>query len=1073
MVLRNVNLDDRILGLQQNDDYNFFSKLGTDDEEIIINPYENIDIKCRYFNVDETIKHLKSKKGLSILSWNIWSLKKKFNQFKDFINIFNLEGCFFDIIALQEVWCIKNSDFFNIEGYNLIYKSRQQTEGGGVCFYINKQIPYKELKKLSTFEEKLFESITLELDIGKKDKLIVSNVYRSNCNHPSLTQNDQVDRFIEIFSDLQAKLSNLKPKSYIMGDLNLDLLKFEQHEKTRALLENSFTNGFLELISLPTRVTNTSATLIDHFYTNDTNCNYDSSIILSEISDHFPLCNIILEKEREVKNVYFYTQNFSEENITSFKQEMSMVDWNFVLNQNETQSAYENFYEKFNESYQRHFPHRKVKFNKNIHNVEPFMSKAILKSRKTKLNLAEIKIRFPTQANKDKYNAYNKCYNKVIRTAKKLYFQRSFEEHKSDLRKTWEVLREAIRKTNDKSNIINEIFVNGTSYSGGQDISNKFNEYFTSVADNITNNINPSNRDCTYYLRESNSIFSFDQLYEHDLVRIVKGLESKSSQDMLGISNKFVKKVIDVISNPLTYIINLSLQTGFIPKELKMAKVIPIFKLKTKEADLLANMTNYRPISLLPIFSKILEKVVSLQLSDYLEDNNLLFKHQYGFQKKKSTVQPIIHFLQEIVQNSNDKNISIGVFCDLQKAFDCCSHRILLIKLSKLGVKDRELKWFENYLKNRQQFVNVNDKKSNIKFISKGVPQGSILGPLLFLIYINDLAKCTNLFTLLFADDTSFIIHGKNINDIIEILNIELKKISYWFRTNELSLHPDKTKFMIFTKNESNIDFDNINIVVNHNNDNQDDHNLITRLTYVNSNSETPAIKFLGVFLDPKLNFKYHIDMIHNKISRSLYAINAVKHFIGKKALKTLYSSLVHSHLSYCIPIWGCAAKTNLKKLEIQQKKAVRIISQSRYNAHTVPIFQDFEILPITEQAKYSKLLIMYDFVHHRLPCSFDNLWIRNNVRAERVLRNGRLFNIPFVRLESYKDFPFSDLPRLWNNIVVPNTNPNPINNVNIENNEYIFQENMSRKQFCKQLKHFLIVNLELVCNRENCPECL
>ena len=153
----------------------------------------------------------------------------------------------------------------------------------------------------------------------------------------------------------------------------------------------------------------------------------------------------------------------------------------------------------------------------------------------------------------------------------------------------------------------------------------------------------------------------------------------------------------------------------------------------------------------------------------------------------------------------------------------------MLIKLSKLVVKDRELKWFENYLKNRQQFVNVNDKKSNIKFISKGVPQGSILGPLLFLIYINDLAKCTNLFTLLFADDTSFIIQEKNINEKIKILNIELKKISYWFRTNELSLHPDKTKFMIFTKNESNIDFENINIVLDYNNDNQNDHNLITR----------------------------------------------------------------------------------------------------------------------------------------------------------------------------------------------------------------------------------------------------
>jgi hypothetical protein len=845
-----------------------------------------------------------------------------------------------------------------------------------------------------------------------------------------------------------------------MGDFNYDLLKFELHEKTKLLLENSFTNGFLELISIPTRITNTSATLIDHVYTNDVKNKFESLVIVSDISDHFPICHIIHDKEKVSNPAFVRTQNFNAEKVAAFKEELSSVNWNSVISQDDTQSSYDNFYEIFNGLYTHHFPIKIVKFNKDIHKVEPFMSNGIFKSRKTKFKLAELKLRFPTEANIAISNQYRKCYDKVIRAAKKI---------RNNLRKTWDILREAIRKKNDKSSLINEIYSDGTFFSKSQDISNKFNEYFTSVANNITNNLNPSDRDCTYYLTESNSNFLFDQINSHDLVKIVSGLESKASQDMFGLSNNLIKKVIDNIAYPLTHIFNLSLQSGVIPNELKMAKVIPIFKLNSKDAELLSDMSNYRPISLLSIFSKILEKLVALKLTDYLNANNLLYKHQYGFQKQKSTVQPIIHLLNEVVKNSNDKLISIGVFCDLKKAFDCCSHRILLVKLAKLGIKNRELKWFENYLSNRQQFVSVNNENSSMRYISKGVPQGSILGPLLFLIYINDLAKCTNLFTLLFADDTTFLISGKNLDETIELLNIELKKISYWFRTNELSLHPSKTQFIIFSKNDENHNFNDINIVVNHNNENQNNVDLITKLSCVNINNDTPAIKFLGVHLDPKLNFKYHIDKIHSKISRSLYAINTAKHLIDKTALKTLYNSLIHSHLNYCIPIWGSAPKSHLIKLELQQKKAIRIITNSNYNAHTVPLFKSLEILPVTEQMKYSKLQLMHDYIQHRLPCSFDHIWIRNDQRAERQLRNARSFDIPYIRLQSFMNFPLSDFPRLWNEIIIPNSNQNLIGNENIT---HTFTDNMRKKPFSKKLKKLLLEKLTLLCRRDDCVEC-
>ena len=191
-----------------------------------------------------------------------------------------------------------------------------------------------------------------------------------------------------------------------------------------------------------------------------------------------------------------------------------------------------------------------------------------------------------------------------------------------------------------------------------------------------------------------------------------------------------------------------------------------------------------------------------------------------------------------------------------------------------------------------------------------------------------------------------------------------------------------------------------------------------------------------------QLNFKHHIDAIHSRVSRSLFAID-------KKALKTLYSSLVHSHFSYCIPIWSCASRNNLNKLELLQKKAIRTISLSKYNAHTVPIFKKTEILPIKDQATYSSLLTMYDYVHQRLPCSFDNLWKKNNTRANRVLRNANLFNIPFIRLESQKHFPISNFPRLWNEIIIPNTEQN---NDNIEHN-FIFKDNMSKKTILISIK--------------------
>ena len=334
-----------------------------------------------------------------------------------------------------------------------------------------------------------------------------------------------------------------------------------------------------------------------------------------------------------------------------------------------------------------------------------------------------------------------------------------------------------------------------------------------------------------------------------------------------------------------------------------------------------------------------------------------------------------------------------------------------------------------------------------------GVPQGSILGPILFLLYINDLYKVTDLFTLLYADDTSFIISGKSLDDVIIKLNIELKKVCDWFRSNKLSLHPEKTKFMIFNKQESSINWNEIKIQLNFNNMNENKPELITNLGYINSNTESKAIKFLGVYIDPKLDFKFHIKYVQKKIMNSLYMLRKLKNTLSKESLRTLYFSLIDCHINYCLPIWSSGLPSSLKPIYLLQKKAVRIITNSKYNTHSPPLFKKLGILPIHEQTEFSKLSFMHDFINGKLPSSFNDTWKRNSDLNLRIIRDRNKFNVPLVKFTSIERFPFCYFQKLWNE--------------KCDND--LLNSNQRKKIFTKNLKTFLMIG---ICSDIQCQEC-
>jgi hypothetical protein len=411
-----------------------------------------------------------------------------------------------------------------------------------------------------------------------------------------------------------------------------------------------------------------------------------------------------------------------------------------------------------------------------------------------------------------------------------------------------------------------------------------------------------------------------------------------------------------------------------------------------------------------------------------------------------------------VTSAQNNKEHALAIFCDLRKAFDTVDHGILLKKLSKVGVHGTELKWFENYLSERKQFVQVNGSSCNLLNILLGVPQGSILGPLLFLIYINDLPLCSKLCSYLFADDTTILASKPSTDALFTFVNEEFRKIVYYFRAHRLVLHPEKTVFMLFS--HANIKDINKNIYIDSNNYNETDSLNLKKAILCVNNLPDPKVKFLGVVLDPNLNFRNHIKSISAKVSNALFHLKIAKNILSQQALTALYYSLIHSHLIYAIHVWSGTSTNILKELAQKQKIAIRLIHNSAYNAHTESLFKASSILPLNYLAEFFKLQFMHNYTFKNLPISYLNTWPTNAERREEDdhlnLRNQYDYYVPFSRLCAFDTRPLVLFPKLWNELTSP------------------CKSTANKNIFKKELKTYFLEKLSdnYQCTRLLCPHC-
>lgn len=873
---------------------------------------------------------------------------------------------------------------FYLEGYKKItYYSRTNHIHGGSLILTHVDITALDIPSIKNLSIECHIEICAVCCILENCKYSIVTAYRP--------PNGCINLFIDNLTQALNIVSSKSDYTILCGDLNIDFNK--KHINTK-LLRDIFNSFQLDTITTTlgnTRIfTNknghTSSSCIDYMVTTVPRVFFDCELVDSNIADHFAhILRLKSIKNQVNKKEVTSKRALSTENISEFRSRLLMINWSFLFDTN-INDGFNLFVENIIWCYNISCP-RKTRCIRPSQ-YRNWVTKNIAKEGEDLKNLFWLMTNLESQELRDTYKIKKREYRNNIKTAKANYYNNKINTSSNKTRETWNIINSKLGKNCRNSRDIS-LRTDSNIINNPHEIANMFAHHFSSISEQITSSQFGKNLalPCTKMQSHIQYEFNSTPITHQEVMTTLAQIKNKKTSGIDELSILTILNIIDIIIQPFAYLMNQSLFQGHFPNLFKTALVIPLYKKGNNE-----DIDNYRQISLLNALSKLLEKIISNRLISYFETNNILCPSQHGFRSNKSTETASCHMLNYIYEGLDNGKLVVSLLFDLSKAFDMVCSDFLIDKLSSCGLPKNILLWIKSYMEGRNMIVDVSGSRSNMQNVKLGVPQGSVLGPLLFLIYINDLPNyITKGLVTMFADDTTVTVIADNQQQLVSIIGCVLDEFSAWCQRNRLILNENKsTAIQYYIRKASPVE-----ACLN---------------KFIQFSDQT---KFLGSYIDNRLTWDEQVEHTCKKLSKAHYAIKNMKDSLNESGLLNIYYAMAYSHIALNIISWGRAR--DFSRVFILQKRLIRLIFNMHFRESCKQVFISKKIL--TAPCIYILKCLMFVKRNREL--------FNNSLAHNHNTRHGDLLRIPPHKTSTYKNSP------LYNCIVLYNKLPAEIRNIN------------------------------------------
>ena len=926
------------------------------------------------------MNELKGLPGFKISHLNIRSLTNKIDQLR-----IDLPNSGFDIFTISETWLnhLVEDKLVSIQGYSLVRADRkakrpngQVKVGGGLGIYTKTDLQIDSNKyinlNISTNHLELQWAIITR---PHTKSILIGNVYRPPSSNLS-----------EALKELEAALQGVtdldKYETLIMGDFNADYSLGSTAKKFIKDFEH--TTLLKQIIQVPTCIAKQKKSIIDLVFTNVKYCT-SSGVINYNISDHKPIY-IIKKKPRNIKKTTtFYGRTYRNFSAEKLQEILVTVDTRDILNEPDPNRCWSKLYKVITEAADKLCPIIELKIRDN---TPGYLNKELLELQHDRDYFVKKADDSGDPGDRFIANCIKKIARAEVRKAKAHYCQRQIEFHKKEHKKLWRDIKEIDPEAKPEvTNLYDEesgIKILETELP--ESINNFFVDIGVKLASKFSNCIT-QNGAYINTIKANTHNYDLEPTTQEIVKRKITQLSNYKSSGLVNISSALMKGSMNILINEFTYLYNLVISTGIFPDDWKIATVTPIPKVSNPRT-----CGELRPISILPTPGKIMEQILHDQIKQFLEASKYLIEEQFGFRQNKSTTKALARLLDSLLTNADRGELTVAVFLDFKKAFDTINHKLLIHKLNKAGLGPKAQALIANYLTNRKQKTKLKNIESNLKDITTGVPQGSTLGPLLFLIFINDMPSIAKeaAFTL-FADDAVLILHGRNLDNVAKVVQEVLDKINDWCRTNKLTLNASKTEYVIYGTKKIKSNTLPISLRIGEN---------VLR--------EVDSYKYLGTIIDSTLNANLQLAKLNQLVAMKMTTFRRIRYFISEKTAIMLYKALILPIIDYNDIIYSLLTKQQLDKLQRTQNHALRTVFRGKILS-VAQMHDQAKVNYLSERRNLHLLNLMYDR-------SLESEYIDNRPRITRQ-GDATLLNVPHPKTRKLEAAPIYMGSVKWNEL--------------------------------------------------------